>query len=722
MKKLIAFALCALIFASAFTSCAPIGKTLDPRIKVTSSDAADAAAWLDARLAEVPGPVVIGTDSSAYGVDLTALEADGYVIRDLGGETAIFARTADGLDRAVRKFAKMAEANCVTDAAYHEGARVTKLPLAGRDISEYTVYCENEYYMKVAAADFASLVERATGFKPAVSTETPAVPYIALRYVHDESLRNVGYRWSVDEGGLTIECSDIFKSSSAHYAERRFLQNALDWYGLDFGFEDLAASDLVELAVGESGGETPGFDWAYIYDGGSCKYERYDNNFQNFGLDRHSCHGIQAHAFAGELSSSPNRNWAEDMPCWIDEDFYEVSLYDIEEYIKSFIAAGQTLDYIDVAAGDNAFWCTCKDCVALLKKEGSYSAHVLTWANRLSEELGETYPDIYYGVFAYAGSNRPPKTIEAADHVCVTFCCDHNCSEHPLDGSRCTWGDPSPGRANGPRDNPTYAEYMRKWCSICDNVYVWYYGLPNGFLTMSFVHTVRDDWTFLHDIGAKGVFWEAEAPGYDANFIAYQLAFELVWNTDMTDGEYDAAYDRILAATYGEEVAPLVKEYLKVIDRIYEASKCQDCWAWAKIVLNSPEVLYALYADPDGIADQYDLMFDLVEAAFSTAPDLRTEKRLAALEASVIYKGSVAAYPKARSAGDEGRMAELSRRYRLMVERLAAYGVDVTAPGAVDAVFAADIGLGRIAYPATIEELYPEGENRERYIDPKPFE
>ena len=720
MKKTICILLAALMLAASLAGCAASSRTaaaISARIRVTSSDAADAAAWLDARLGDkLTDRVVLGTSADGYALDLSTLEDDGFFIRSFGREDVLFAKTSEGLDRAVRKYAKMVESGAaVTDVTYHEGARIKALRIAGRDISEYAIYAENEPNMLIAANDFASLIERACGVKPALSTAEPAAPYIALRYSDDEALGNVGYRWSVDEDGLTIECSGAYKTSSARYAVRRFLQKALGWYGLDFGFEDLPAADLIELAAGESGGETPGFDWAYVYGWQYCQYDQYDNSAQNIGLDRHCCHGISNHAFAGELSSSPDKNWAEDMPCWIDEEFYEVSLADIEAYIKGFADAGQTLDFIDVAAGDNFFWCTCRDCMTLLRQEGSYSAHVLTWVNRLSEELGEKYPGIYYGVFAYAGSNRPPKTIEAGDHVCVTFCFDRNCSEHPLDGSRCTWGDPSPGHVNGPRDNPLYASYLRKWGEICGNVYVWYYGLPNSLLTMSYVHNVRDDWRFLHDVGVKGAFWEAEAPGYDANFIAYQLAAELVWNADMTDDEYDALYDRILAATYGEDGAPLVKEYIKVIDRVYEASRCQSCWAFGKLTLSNPSILYSLDADPGGIAEHYDLMFDLVEAAYRTAPDTRMEMRLNALEASVIYKGSVAAYPEAQAAGDADRMAELSRRYRLMVDRLAAYGVDVTDGKTMTTAF------GGIDYPAAIEELYPEGGNREKYIDPKPF-
>ena len=81
----------------------------------------------------------------------------------------------------------------------------------------------------------------------------------------------------------------------------------------------------------------------------------------------------------------------------------------------------------------------------------------------------------------------------------------------------------------------------------------------------------------------------------------------------------------------------------------------------------------------------------------------------------MIYKGSVAAYPEAQAAGDAERMAELSRRYALMVERFAKIGVDITNGRSICGA------LGNVDYYATIEELYPEGEHREKLITPQPI-
>ena len=716
MKRTLPLVLAAIILAVSLASFAPAAprSAVDPRIAVTSSDAAGAAEWLGERLDEIPGRLVLGTDASEYGVDVSTLADDGYIIRDLGGETAIFARTEGGLDRAVRKYAKMAEAGAIRDVTYREGGAIGKLILAGRDISEYTVYTEDEERILNSANDFAAHVKTACGASLAVSTEAPKAPYIILRYVHDEALRTVGSRWSVDEGGLTIECSDAYKRSSSFYAVRRFLETRLDWYGLVSGFEDLADADVVEIAVGESGEENVCFEWAVTHGGWACLYDRFDNDIQDTAPDRHTCHGMQNNKFAGELSESPNRDWAYDQPCFLDETFYEVSRDDIAAYIERRVEAGQVIGddfvFVDLGAGDNGYWCNCRDCTTLLRKEGSIAAHILTWSNRLSEELNETYPGLSYGIFAYAGTNRPPKTMRPNKHIYVTYCFDFNCSEHPLDGSRCTRGDPSQGVDFGPHDNVTFAEHFLGWTDICDNVYVWYYGLPNSLLTMSYMHLVYDDWTWLWRSGAKGVYWEAEDTGYETNWVAKQLANQLIWDIDMSTERFSELYDRALYATYGDG-APLVRDYVTTIDRVHEASKCMNCWAFG---LMEPNCFYSLYADPDGVAEHYDLMFELLEAAFPLATNARQEQRCAALEAGAIMKGSVAAYPKAQAAHDAERMAELSRRYTLMTTRLAKYGVDITNRSTL-------IGWSGRSHPGTIEELYPEGAEMDKYVSPRPF-
>ena len=134
MKRLISLALCCVIAASAFASCAQTpAKNYSPKITVSSSEADTYASWLTKRLGdslENSVYLALGNDS---GVDLSNFENDGYVIRTDGASTVIAGKTASGLDMAVRKYANEVDAGRADalDIAYHEGNRIDELRLAG---------------------------------------------------------------------------------------------------------------------------------------------------------------------------------------------------------------------------------------------------------------------------------------------------------------------------------------------------------------------------------------------------------------------------------------------------------------------------------------------------------------------------------------------------------------------------------------------------------------
>ena len=691
MKKILCLTLAAIIFASVLTACGEqkSAAEIGAKIRVTSSDAEDAAAWLAERLGDLlTRRVVIGTDADGYGVDVSALEADGYLIRDCGGdEVALFARTTDGLDRAARKYAKMVEAGVVCDVTFHEGARIKRLTVAGRDISEYTIFCEDESRMTAAANELSARIAEACGVTLAVSTAEPCAPYISLRYVHDDALGYVGHRWSVTEEGVVIECSDAYQSTSASYAVRRFLEKNLGWMGLIFGIEDLPAADLVSIDVKTAFEEKVAFEWVRPCSSTTIKYDRNLTADGFYGVRMYCCHGMQNSRFASDLSRSPDHNWAVDQPCWLDETFYDASREDIVDYIESQLAAGAKIGedfrFVDVSHGDNSNWCRCKKCTKLFTSEGStHAAEVLTWINALSDDLNETYPGLMYGVFAYEMTKRPPRTIRPNEHVTISFCYDRKCSSHPLDGTKCTSLDQ--WEVSG-HSNPELTAMLESWLDICDYVTVWDYCMSNGLLSMSFLHTVRDDLRFLYDIGVKQVFGCSDDNGFSGNWIAFSLMSELYWDIGMSDEEYDALYERLLRAFYGDGAADM-RQYFELITRVEEYGACRTCWG---AYMESPA--YSLAVDRDAYAPQYDALFDIVERSIPLADSTIEEARITMISCAVIYTGSLCAYPEAQAANDTERMDELSRRYGMIDSRLRRFGMN-------DAV----------TYAATLEEIFPD--------------
>ena len=669
MKKLLALILAVIMLAAALASCASAPKAAySANVRVTSSDAESAAAWLTSRLGDkLTDSVVLGTDAAGCGVDLSALENDGYVIRSLGDEVALFARTASGLDRAARKYAKTVESGAaVTDVTYHEGFRVGAIMIAGRDISEYTVYCEDEYYMRYYANDFAARIKEACGAELAVAAGEPSAPYIAFKYVHDESLSTCGYRWSVSDDGLLIECSDGYKPSAAYCAVTRFLETRLGWFGLSYGFPDLERAERISIASGESGGETNVFTYANLY-GDQYTSDAFTRNAPLFSSIPNCCHGMQSHQFAGELSKSGEVSWSADQPCYLSEEFFDLSCEDVAAYIESQLSSGAVIGesffFVDIAAGDNGNWCGCKDCRKMLAAEGSVSASVVTWANRLSETLNETYPGLVYGIFAYSGTNRPPKTVAPNEHLYITYCFDLTCDKHCLDGSICN-GEDSHGIWRD-RVNDVMSANLEGWLDFTKNVYVWFYGMDQGFLTMNYVYTIRDNLRYFARIGVKGVFWEAEDRGFSLGKAAKWAASALLWDADMTDEEYSDHLDRVLAELYGDG-APYVRDLCDVTAAIQKNGICAYCWFGAA----SPMTLV-----PELVEPEFDTMFALTEAALRSVDSERQEYRMVKLAANSIYTGCVSSYFDAYDAGDDERVAELSRRYALIEEYLGRFGM-----------------------------------------------
>ena len=127
IKKTLSIILSAIILSAAFVSCAPAADQLDPAITLASSDAAAKAEWLDERLDVIPDNLIIGIESNErYGVDMSGFEEDGYIARAVDGDVLLFGASAEGLDRAVREYAKAADVSATVelDTVYHEGARI----------------------------------------------------------------------------------------------------------------------------------------------------------------------------------------------------------------------------------------------------------------------------------------------------------------------------------------------------------------------------------------------------------------------------------------------------------------------------------------------------------------------------------------------------------------------------------------------------------------------
>ena len=687
MKRRISLILISVLALSALSACKaePTAAILTPHASLltsaSSSDFSADLAWLEDRLGKVPDGLTVGLGDS-LGLDMSAFEDDGYMIRSDGAETVVAAKTSDGLDRAIRKYAKAYEKGeaDTLDVTYHEGYRIKRLTVAGADISEFTVVRpENpNENAKFAAAEFRTLVEKACGVTiPAVAHEkAPDGHKIVFAFSDDPSLRYDGYSYEVKDGSLYITGA---RARGCMYAVWRFFENECGWHGLIFGDSVLTPADHVDVPEGTKKAETPAFQYMDLY-GNTHKVYKNDRTLPNseqnsFGSIPNACHGMQGNQFCDE-------DFTVRQICYTSEERYEECYENVMNHINYFLAIGykigEGLKYVDVAQGDNSGFCTCKNCRAVEKEEGNVSGAIVRFTNRLSEEINEELnadAPLYFLIFAYGGSNMAPKKTAPNEYIYVTFCYDANCSNHRVDGSECTDGVILGLRER--RFNSLYEGWIQSWSEKTKNIYVWFYELDNGLQQYFFFDNLYYDFEHFHDLGVQGIFFQCQNYGLGTQFIAHMLVAELNWNMGMTEEEFDALYNELLEREYGEGWQN-IRRYLDSRNVAQDLVGCYHCWNWSR-----HSVIEKLY-DGRYTAAHYDESIALIEECAALADCAMQEKQSWTLSLHCMYEGCYSGYLVAYLAKDEERIKYLCDTYDTLVHRMTECGFDITHVVTVD--------------------------------------
>lgn len=660
MKKILSLTLSALFLASAFVSCAPSEEVAWANITVTSSDADKYAEWLYEKLGDAPASVTLGIGSDdEYGVDMTDFADDGYILRSVGDETIVFGKTEDGLDRAVRAYAKAVTTGQTGgfDVVYNEGSRVKKLTIGGRDISEYSIFmdCAKDKCHKLAANDLRDFIGKACGFYPEI-TDTAADHMIVLEQVipDDEryaELGDEGFNISVRENG------DLYISGGQYrgclFGVYEFLEKYVGWRFL-YDFYNMESytsnysegcidyiyeSDHVDIPSKTDDTQTPSVGSRRtiktLTDNGVYGYRQKDNyhlsssssvkkKFNGYAIRHTAMHGIIDGPYK-DFVDSEGTNTPYSNPCYTNEENIEISIEYYTNYVQTKLDSGAVVgkDFleVDVAQVDSPHYCMCDTCVKYIASEGGYVGPVLYFTNRIAEEIAKIEPNLYVQMLAYMGTCSVPKTMRPLENVSVAYCFftdkdRYFCNSHPLDGTKCT------GLSNGKYTVNNYeaAAELAGWSEICDHLTVWYYPgnwnftaitsplLENIYYDMQFILSFENvECLFTCPAGYSNIM------GYfrsEEMFVPYMLA-KLSWNIDITYDEYLALvkeYFYILCGDGAEEIM----EYLLLLEKC----TADGCWTTLSLSDEHPpkeRVKYKMYEN------NFDFMVKLFDSAMDKA-------------------------------------------------------------------------------------------------------
>lgn len=499
---------------------------------------------------------------------------------------------------------------------------------------------DNRYIIELESAVkfFADTLSTMTGGSIKTVSQSDYDGGKAVILALDENIEadNGGYALSITNQSIEIKAKDYSGLSGGIYA---FLEDKLGCMYVSESYDYIPKAKTVWLDECEIN-HTPSIEWRYVYayepelrtnEDGTKNYSGWNSKLRLNGAGSNDWYAWVHTSF----TYVPPEEYFDEHPeyyslymgrrtykqgpvsgqlCWTNEDVYKI----ISEKVLQEMRDNPDVHIWDVSQMDT--WenrgtgCQCDKCKAIDEKEGTPMGSLLTFINRLADEVAKEFPDNYISTLAYNYTEDPPKNIKPRDNVIIKLC---------LMPGDCASGYANPVSKNAEKAN----ELVTSWGKVASHIVIWDYNIDfhNYLMPFPILDTVKENNDFYLDNNVYGIFHQmsADKGGDFAELNSYVFA-RLMWdrNTDVQE-----IFNKYLTVYYGE-AAPYIAEYYSNLQSNVEQSG-QGLYIYAK-----PWQYITSYLSPANI-DEYLVSFEKAQEAVSGNEELlaRVEKA----KASVLF-------------------------------------------------------------------------------------
>lgn len=521
-----------------------------------------------------------------------------------------------------------------------------------------TVYFFKDSLEQIVGCDIAIADDKAISSGKAIRLElTP----------DDESVSVNGYKIRVEGEDLVISAKEYRNIAFGIYG---FMEDYLGCMFVATDYDFLPSLPTINLNLSEEIVE-PEFDWRCLYSYDAWRWE--DNNFDSDPdyLEWHSKLKLNGAGFDGwgnfvhtfyyyispeeyfeehpeYFSYYRGKRRCQDGPtqgqlCLTNEDVYQIIL---EKLFKE-MEENPEVHYWEVSQMDTwGVWggsCRCEDCKALDRKYGGPMGSLLTFINRLADDIAEQFPNNYISTLAYNYSIEPPKDLVPRDNVIIKMCA--------MRGDQASsYLNPKNKGAEEIHDN------FSAWGKIAKNIVVWDYVVDFSEYLMPYpnLSIQKENNTFYIENNVMGMFHQGMyEKGTELSGLKNYIMAKLMWDKDL---DVEATAQKYLSVYYGE-AAPYIAEYIN---------------STTENMLNAKQPL-DLYSSVFSHKDDYlsvrniDYYLELIAKAEQAAEDDQIIlDRLEMLKANVLYaKADQYSWKKAERSAALKEFTELTEKYEL---------------------------------------------------------
>ena len=345
-----------------------------------------------------------------------------------------------------------------------------------------------------------------------------------IAFLLDSSLPAGGYKITADENGLTVAGGNERGLAYGLYA---FLEKFL---GVHIYSSNTVVIDDTDFVVGT--GVLDSFDPAFdVLRNPWYPIEQLAEKNGGNIRDRGEIKTFSLNSIVGDGSTAP---------CLSNPENVAKAIKKVQDYLLS----GAEVDILSfVPDSDADAYCSCEACVEIANAEGSPAGIYARFLNAVAEKFASRFPNLKIELVVRAYLKTAPTLTKLAQNVSVYFNTSQCHISHPLTDETCP-------------DSLAFAESVRGWSAVCENVYVEYgvTATTDYIPTFANLGTLRENIRFFAEcgIGSLTLTGNFMSPSGEFGELRVYLISKLLQNPYMSEEEYNAYMNSFLEAFYGD--------------------------------------------------------------------------------------------------------------------------------------------------------------------------
>lgn len=392
----------------------------------------------------------------------------------------------------------------------------------------------------------------------------------------DETLDvgNGGYSLNVSQQSIEIKAKDFSSLSGGIYA---FLEDKLGCMFVSPEYDYIPKSNTVWVDECQIK-HTPSIEWRYVYSY-EADIRKNEDGSENYGgwnsklrLNGAGSNDWYAWVHTSFTYVSPDEYFAEHPEyfslyrgkrtykqgpvsgqlCWTNEDVYNI----ISQKVLQQMRENPDIHIWDVSQMDTwesrGVGCACDKCKEIDEREGSQMGSLLTFINRLADDVAKEFPDNYISTLAYNYTQDPPKNIKPRDNVIIKLC---------LMPGDCASSYANPNSSDSEKANKLVSD----WGKVAKHIVIWDYNIDfhNYLMPYPILDRLKENNDFYIENNVYGIFHQMSADkGGDFSELSSYIFARLMWdkNTDVQE-----VFNKYLTVYYGN-AAPYIAQYYGELD------------------------------------------------------------------------------------------------------------------------------------------------------------